>query len=57
MSKLKQSVEQMEAARKDVDPLQQLRHWRLQATLRHVGKALVKSKAASKPPVSRRGAR
>lgn len=50
MSKLRASVEQMEAARKDVDPLQQLRHWRLQATLRHVGKALVKSKAASKPP-------
>lgn len=56
MSKLKQAVEHMDAARKDVDPLQQLRHWRLQATLRHVGKALVKSKAASKPP-SKRGAK
>ncbi len=50
MSKLRASVEQMEAARKDVDPLQQLRHWRLQATLRLVGKALTKSKLASKPP-------
>lgn len=53
MSKLKQSVEQMEAARKAVDPLQQLRHWRLQATLRLVGKALDKSKPV-KPQRGRR---
>lgn len=50
---LKAAVTQMEAARKDVDPLRQLRHWRLQATLRLVGKSLEKGKAVGKPKGAR----
>lgn len=53
MSKLSQVVESMETTRQsNTDPLRQLRHWRLQATLRYMS-VIVK---ASKPvPATRPG--